>query len=125
MQWTQRVIYVVNNITDRDNIPNKARYDGFFVYVKSEHKNYQLQWGIENTYWKDFISWAITTRWEVVWVPVAYLQRDIAHSLWRIPSIICYWLDNEAVRPDQIHHISNSHIQIIRLVAQAGTIVLT
>jgi hypothetical protein len=38
-----RVVYVVETLEDRDNIPTKSRYQGMIVYVKSEKNNFQLR----------------------------------------------------------------------------------
>lgn len=43
---------VVSDITERDNIPNEARYEGMPVFVLSQKKTYRLIGGTANSNWQ-------------------------------------------------------------------------
>lgn len=49
-------LFVVADLTARDDIPDGVRYEGMFVYVESEGANYQLVGGITDGDWVDFGS---------------------------------------------------------------------
>jgi len=47
---------VVADITTRDLIPSIQRYEGMIVYVTDINTNYQLQGGVTNVDWVDFVT---------------------------------------------------------------------
>lgn len=51
-----RVTYLVETLSDRNNIPSQHRYEGLIVYVQENGSNYQLQGGLDNTDWKVLLS---------------------------------------------------------------------
>lgn len=100
--WTIfRIVYVVDDLENRDLIPNASRYEWMIVYVKSavdgEPLTYQLRWGISNDDWVVLIAWWAAVRWWIwgtlsnQWDLQNALDAKISYLVWQ--NINGNWFD--------------------------------